>query len=188
MNIPSKIIQVLKGFPKLAFLPYNNSIITSFADIAAIYRGKGFSFRYRFDLPITAQTKTFIVVTPPSERYVVWREAEFLAKLGDVDIDFYSEPTYEGGTALKINNLNRFSSNTAQTQILEGATVSDNGEPLTPSYIGGGTGGPQSQGGSNITRRPWILKPGTTFAIVITANGSQDNKVFIDVALNEEEV
>jgi len=140
----------------------------------------------------TIGTQTSIYLScQTGSKYATIRTAELNSTIGNIQMDFYEDATItaETGTALNIVNQNRNSTQTIEAVGLYNPTVTDEGTLLHSILIGGGTGGPTSQGFSNTTQRGWKLKPNTVYILKITnPSTSTPANVGYDITLNEDDI
>lgn len=96
---------------------------------------------------------------------------------GDSTIHFYEAPTTSAdGTPVPVVNHNRNSSNTPVSEVYDAPTTSANGVLLDPFILGTD----KKAGGGERQVNEWVLKPNTSYLIVITANAASSYVMKID--------
>ncbi len=101
---------------------------------------------------------------------------------GDGQAFMYEDPTTSAdGTPVARNNRNRFSSNTSDTLIFSGPTVTGVGDLLPTGIIPGGGAGTPGIGGQIGSFEEWMLAPADyLFKLTNKSGGAQPASVALD--------
>ena len=122
---------------------------------------------------LTSTTKTFLINVPADTRPHV---QTMLMAFGSGDIDFVAyegATTSDDGAPLITVNVNRNSTNTADTTLFAEPTITDNGTeiynlwaPPTGAGVGQSANGVTDVGQGN----EWVLAPSTKYLVILTNN------------------
>lgn len=104
---------------------------------------------------------------------------------GDATLEVFENPTITlDGSAVDVWNRNRYSSNTAATEVYSGPTVSDFGTSIYYGLMVGGTGG-QAAGSTGSGFDEWILKANEEYVFRLTNKSGQAHSGFIELNFYE---
>lgn len=102
------------------------------------------------------------------------KSREFAYSGTSIIADIFENPTYTGGTPDPLYNSNGIVSNTFETQLLVGFTLTDEGVQFASSIYGLGPTSQQSKGASNaLYGSNYILAPNTSYLLKFYSTDDQ---------------
>lgn len=100
--------------------------------------------------------------------------------IDNVDIAIYEDTVYTEGSNLRINSHNRnYNNNTGWSELKHTVNISQNGNEFFSDFEPGASGVLLSYGGNSEEREEWVLKPNTTYSIIVTNNATDANTIYL---------
>lgn len=141
------------------------------SDHAYIHQGRGFQYPCSFSLGNGAVKGCIIrtpLITSLNENH--WRPTRATTSAAAVRVELYEAPTYTGGTPLTgIVNMNRSSTRTPETVLVDGTlSISNNGTLLSIDILGGSGSPARVAGGSGGQENEIYLDNATEYLLLFT--------------------
>jgi hypothetical protein len=154
---------------------------------ANIHAGMFYSASDIFVSMSSSATYSISILTS-NDCYVHYRNERVSTSADKLKIILYEGSAVTGGTTVSAINHNRINSNTSDTIVKKGITITSAGTTISTSYIGGGTNqGNNRSGGDTTGNNEFVLKRNTQYAIKLENGSSSTNIINIEPIWYEEE-